>query len=114
VLLLTCRIVNALEPYFEFFSDKACQNGHVIDFTLMALGLYRKSSSCVWIDTIYTDSTNSVSLVNPNNCVLRVYADLLCNDIVAIDMKGHVEPSCTRLRPGLADYYCSISCELVN
>jgi hypothetical protein len=107
-------IANALDSswtHLEFYGDIGCNLPPVLDGSTIALGDNKHSSGCVQIPKTNTGNASGVAIANPNPCVIGIYTDNACNNMIAYAMHWDGEPTCFPLT-GSPDgtYYSQISC----
>jgi hypothetical protein len=102
-----------LSTHLAFYRDQHCQVPSTLDYSTLALGGNILSSGCVQIPKMNTWNASSVSIENPQPCVIGVYQEKTCDNrtMIAYAMHWNGEPSCFPFN-GTADgtYYASISC----
>jgi hypothetical protein len=107
-------IANAMDlssTHLAFYGDKGCQDSPTIDCDTLVLLSDNLQSGCVQIPKTNTWNASSVSIANPEQCVIRVFQEKTCDNMIAYAMHWNEEPSCFPLSGSVdGTYYASIGC----
>jgi hypothetical protein len=94
-----------------FYEDTNCHYQLAVDTDTALFLAYQHSLSCAPFPKAGTQNASSVRILNPNSCVVQIFQEKTCENLIAYAMHWDGEPSCFPLS-GAEDgtYYVSIGC----